>query len=257
MDNHQGAGMRIGQTTRNATIEQFGYLNSAIARGGSGPAMADILYQTAAAFGIRHASLMLMPSSTDLVISTLILESSLPLHFWSSMDEVCPPATCPLFNAARGSITPVLWSADLIRRQSKLVGAPPPAVLDLFHDFQLTSGIVFPISSIDGVRHAIRYDGNREPLSQPEINDLAMLSAYFFQAYDGTRYPGGDRGGLTERELEVVRWSATGKTSGEIARTMALSDHTINAYINNAMKKLDCTSRTQLVAKALRMRIIS
>ena len=62
---------------------------------------------------------------------------------------------------------------------------------------------------------------------------------------------------LSARELEVVRWTAQGKTSLEIGQILSLSDHTVNAYMTNAIRKLDCVNRTQLVAKAIRMKIIS
>ena len=61
---------------------------------------------------------------------------------------------------------------------------------------------------------------------------------------------------LSTRELEVLRWTAQGKTSIEIGSILTLSDHTINAYMNTAMKKLDCVNRTQLVAKAIRLKLI-
>ncbi len=56
------------------------------------------------------------------------------------------------------------------------------------------------------------------------------------------------------------KWSAgtaQGKTSLEIGQILSLSDHTVNAYMTNAIRKLDCVNRTQLVAKAIRMKIIS
>ena len=62
---------------------------------------------------------------------------------------------------------------------------------------------------------------------------------------------------LTKREIEVIRWTSHGKTSSEIGQILSLSDHTINAYLNNAIKKLDCVNRTQLVAKAIRLKVIS
>jgi DNA-binding CsgD family transcriptional regulator len=62
---------------------------------------------------------------------------------------------------------------------------------------------------------------------------------------------------LSARELEVVRWTAQGKTSVEIGQILSLSDHTVNAYMTNAIKKLDCVNRTQLVAKAIRLKLIN
>ena len=61
---------------------------------------------------------------------------------------------------------------------------------------------------------------------------------------------------LSPRELEAVHWVANGKTSSEIASILSLSEHTVNTYINNAIRKLDCVNRTQLVAKALRLHLI-
>ncbi len=55
----------------------------------------------------------------------------------------------------------------------------------------------------------------------------------------------------------MLRWTAQGKTSLEIGQILSLSDHTVNAYMTNAIRKLDCVNRTQLVAKAIRMKIIS
>jgi DNA-binding CsgD family transcriptional regulator len=198
-----------------------------------------------------------MPSKTDRALRNLVLETSLDPEFWERMDELCPLSTCALFNAARSSILPVQWSVDNLRRQSMVMNVAEPPVLALYHEYKLSHGVVFPVTSIDGVRHAIRFDGDRAPLNQSEINDLAMLALHFFQNYDGARHPLHDPCGLSERELEVVGWSSTGKTSAEIATLMSLSDHTVNAYMNNALRKLNCTNRTQLVAKALRMRIIS
>lgn len=242
---------------RQATTARIDALYTAIANGAPERPVSNFLFETAAAFDMISASLSLMPAKTDSALAGLILESSMPRDFWLRIDRVSPLSTCQLFQAARNSLVPVTWSADSLRRQNKLINLVDPPMLAVYEEFGISHGIVFPMSSIDGVRHAVRFDGDRPPLSQAEINDLAMLAAHFFQAYDRSRYPLGDPTGLTERELAVVQWSATGKTSSEIATIMSLSDHTINAYMNNALKKLSCTSRTQLVAKALRMRIIS
>lgn len=55
---------------------------------------------------------------------------------------------------------------------------------------------------------------------------------------------------LTEREKEVLRWTADGKTSYEIGRILSLSAATINFHINKAVAKLDSVNKTQAVVKA-------
>jgi len=59
------------------------------------------------------------------------------------------------------------------------------------------------------------------------------------------------------REIEVVEWTAEGKTSSEIALLLGLSEYTVNEYIGSAMRKLDALNRIHLVTKAIRVGIIS
>lgn len=62
---------------------------------------------------------------------------------------------------------------------------------------------------------------------------------------------------ISDRELECLNWAAAGKTSGEIATIVQLSEHTVNHYLNSCCKKLDCVNRTQAVATAIREQLIS
>ena len=59
-----------------------------------------------------------------------------------------------------------------------------------------------------------------------------------------------ERGGLTRRELEVVRLVAVGRTNREIARELFLSPRTVEMHVGNALAKLDCRSRTEATGKA-------
>jgi ATP/maltotriose-dependent transcriptional regulator MalT len=56
--------------------------------------------------------------------------------------------------------------------------------------------------------------------------------------------------GLTRRELEVVRFVATGKTNREIARELFLSTRTVDMHVRNALGKLACRSRADATRKA-------
>lgn len=56
---------------------------------------------------------------------------------------------------------------------------------------------------------------------------------------------------LSPRELTVLRWMKEGKTNWEIARILGLSERTVRYYASSIFGKLDVTSRTQAVARAL------
>ncbi|HZY13193.1 MAG TPA: response regulator transcription factor [Beijerinckiaceae bacterium] len=61
---------------------------------------------------------------------------------------------------------------------------------------------------------------------------------------------------LTEREKDVLIWAARGKTSGEIATILGVSERTVNFHCEQAMKRLDVINRTQAVAQAIGLRLI-
>ena len=58
-------------------------------------------------------------------------------------------------------------------------------------------------------------------------------------------------GGLTEREREVVRLVAQGKSNREIAEALIVTKRTIETHINNILYKLNLTSRAQIVVWAI------
>lgn len=55
---------------------------------------------------------------------------------------------------------------------------------------------------------------------------------------------------LTDREVEVLKWTADGKTSGEIADILAVSDNTVNFHIKNAITKLRTANKTAAAVRA-------
>jgi DNA-binding CsgD family transcriptional regulator len=56
---------------------------------------------------------------------------------------------------------------------------------------------------------------------------------------------------LSPRELQCLRLVAAGASSKAIATALGLSAHTVNQYIESAMRKLGAASRTEAVAKIL------
>lgn len=58
-------------------------------------------------------------------------------------------------------------------------------------------------------------------------------------------------GGLTEREREVVRLVAQGKSNSEIADTLVVAKRTVETHINNILYKLGFSSRTQIALWAV------
>ncbi|MEW7008469.1 MULTISPECIES: helix-turn-helix transcriptional regulator [unclassified Lentilitoribacter] len=62
---------------------------------------------------------------------------------------------------------------------------------------------------------------------------------------------------LAPRELEVLHWTALGKDHKDIGVIIGISENTIRSYSRSARYKLDCSSLSQAVAKAIQMRLIN
>lgn len=57
---------------------------------------------------------------------------------------------------------------------------------------------------------------------------------------------------FNEREIEVIKWAAEGKTAGETALIMGISQDVVRTVTQRAGYKIDAFNKVNLVAKALR-----
>ena len=62
--------------------------------------------------------------------------------------------------------------------------------------------------------------------------------------------------GLTEREVEVLRLVASGKTNPEIAALLVLSEKTVGRHLSNIFTKIDVTTRTAAAAFAYEHQLV-
>jgi len=62
---------------------------------------------------------------------------------------------------------------------------------------------------------------------------------------------------LTERETEVLRELALGKSNKEIAATLVIAEKTARTHVSNILAKLGVASRTQAALHALRSGLVS
>ena len=62
---------------------------------------------------------------------------------------------------------------------------------------------------------------------------------------------------LSPREVEVLGLIAQGKTNKEISAALFVSPGTVKAHTSNIYRKLDVTNRTEAVARARELDILS
>ena len=63
-------------------------------------------------------------------------------------------------------------------------------------------------------------------------------------------------GGLTAREVEVLRLVARGRSNPQIAAELVLSEKTVARHLSNIFTKLDVPSRTAAAAFAFEHRLV-
>lgn len=62
---------------------------------------------------------------------------------------------------------------------------------------------------------------------------------------------------FSDRELDVLRLLADGKSNKEIATLLLLSEHTVKTHVTNLFSKLEVNSRAEAVRKAIQKGLIS
>jgi len=62
---------------------------------------------------------------------------------------------------------------------------------------------------------------------------------------------------LTTRELECLKWSASGKSSWDIANILNCTESGINSHFFRIREKLDVSTRRQAIVKAIRLSLIN
>lgn len=126
-----------------------------------------------------------------------------------------------------------------------------------FEDLGLHSTVSFTLHDAILRHYVIMFSGQRSPLDEQECARMVFAVLKALDSYSlATEPPLAEYERLTVREIECLRWSASGKSSEEIAIILHISAHTVNGYLKTAMRKLDAVNRMQAVARAYRFRLI-
>jgi len=217
--------------------------------------LADFLRQLTRHFNFMRFILITIPAVADEKLVARIELSDLPDEMLEAYDKLGLLKNSLIFETLRRSTAPISWSTET--SNGKRPSEEGKAASQLFAGYNINRSAFFPVHGIGGARAALGFLGNREDLTHAELGDLGMFAVQAYDIYSNLKdINKAPECLLTPRELEALHWAANGKTSGEIASILSLSDHTVNTYMNNAMRKLDCVNRVQLVAKALRMHLI-
>ncbi len=107
---------------------------------------------------------------------------------------------------------------------------------------------VSPDELIEAIRAVHRGEARLHPNIARKLMDATRVSHQAVPGREG-QAPVAD---LTEREREVIRLVAEGRSNSEIARALVISDKTVKTHVSNILSKLDLQDRTQLAIYAIK-----
>lgn len=147
------------------------------------------------------------------------------------------------------SVMPLVWTDNLFR-EARNFWEDARA-----HDLRF--GWAQSATNIQGIRGMLTLARCAESLSETELKKNAYRMVWLTQAVHqcmstliSAKMLPHAMIQLSSRERDVLRWTADGKTAGEIATIINITERTVNFHISNAMEKLNCINKTAATVKA-------
>ncbi len=159
----------------------------------------------------------------------------------------------PLPNYMLKSALPSFWSGVT----ADLSGDPLQFMRDA-SDVGLKDGALIPLHGVGGevAGVCVASEDIHPEQSYENLAAIQMLATYFHDKYRCFLRKE-DPVELTNREMQVLKWAAEGKTDEEISGILYISSHTVRYHWRKIFNKLQAYSRTYAIVKAIRMQMIS
>jgi len=117
------------------------------------------------------------------------------------------------------------------------------------------SGFMLKDAPAEQLVAAIRVVANGNALLAPSVTQALIDEIATRPGGDPTSYPGVDE--LTERELDVIRLMAKGRSNAEIATELYLGEATIKTHVGRILAKLGARDRVQAVVIAFESGLVT
>lgn len=153
------------------------------------------------------------------------------------------------------SIVPFEWKDAPYDRERQ---PKAKAVMDGATEFSMLNGLSVPIHTMSGFQAVVSMGGRDIDTTSDAKRALHLMSIYAHaKAVDVIVPCRASEYLLSEREREILRWSAAGKTSWEISVIIGIADNTVKQHLKRIMIKLNSPNKTAAVVTALRRREIA
>ena len=152
------------------------------------------------------------------------------------------------------STTPLVWTEDTFTQSAKL--KEDAASNGIEYGWSQSTRSSTGLSMLALVRPST-------PLSNTEILTKTPNLMWFTQTFNDSLEKFITQSSLvmpeailTNRETEVIRWTADGKTCYEISMILGISERTVNFHLKNVMIKLNAHNKISATVKAIALSLV-
>jgi LuxR family quorum sensing-dependent transcriptional regulator len=207
-------------------------------------------------YGFKSCLIANLPRQDMWSFDQHILINAWPRNWHSRYNQAGFYRFDPCVAVSRRATCPFLWS-DVSQR---LQVGNARRVMDEATEFGLRDGVCVPIE-IDigdgpGVVTVAGSSVDLGPTSRCCVHALGRHAYFAASRILGSSRPASRRG-LTQREREILRWTAAGKTAWEISTILGVAESTINTHLRSVRQKLDAANIVHAIVEAIRRHEIS
>jgi LuxR family quorum sensing-dependent transcriptional regulator len=213
------------------------------------------LLDAAKQFGFDACIITAFPDP-DIPFGESVLTQEFPAGWFEHYLKQDYAAVDPVLHRARDLFRPFAWTTASIMPG---LGERAALLMNEAAEFKLACGFCVPSYSVAGPV-LVGFAGNDNELTHEDSGALSLISVYAqiraTELLANKPIAAPQNGLLSRREREVLAWCSEDKTTREIADILGISPNMVVTHISSACRKLEVSSRTAAVAKAIRAKII-
>lgn len=221
----------------------------------------DRIFQLGNELGYEKSLLAIFPDrNAPIEADFAFLHSNYPSQWRSKYDDEKMGHVDPTVTHCATKSIPLIWSPDIFaaRKQKEMY--------EEACGHGLRSGVTLPIHGAHGEMGVLCFVADARPDrifvrdAIRNIPELSCLRDFIFEtSLQFIKQPAviEKQVKLTPRELECLKWCATGKSSWDMGQILNCTEAAVNFHFTNIRRKFRTSSRRQAVVKAIHMGIIT
>ncbi|HAC68502.1 MAG TPA: LuxR family transcriptional regulator [Pseudomonas sp.] len=245
IDDQEGSPMGLGM------LEWYSDIMREISAACDVETMVSILLREARECGFEHVGLVLQ-APTPFTRRKTCMMGTYPLEWQARYDEQGYGAIDPVIEHSMDKADVISWSD--VRANSHWHFFAEAAQFGLVH------GMTYSTLAANHDKHVISFARSRDRISQLEQLELGVklrcLSDASRQALARWNLSAAKRCALSDREVEILRWTADGKCVSDIAQILCISDNTVNFHIKKIVGKLGSPNKAHAAAYSVALNLI-